>query len=153
MPRLTNRKCQKCAFLQIDESREQSCWVEGKCNNTRNYYRHREKKLENKKKSYALATGKIVPQKFNFVPDTYRAELVVYSKMPNKLGLVNGGVKAIKVNVYQGSNLAFESDITRTAGTVQRDLEALIDNILEQLNQQFQIKNFGEIIWKQYIEH
>jgi hypothetical protein len=36
--------------------------------------------------------------------------------------LVNGGVKAIKVNVYQGSNLAFESAITRTAGMVQADL-------------------------------
>jgi hypothetical protein len=113
-------------------------------------HRHREKKLENKKKSYAVATGKIVPQKFEIVPDTYRAELVIYGKMPNKLGLVNGGVKAIKVNVYHGSNLAFESDITRTAGMVQRDLEALIDNVLEQLNQQFQIRNFGEIIWKQF---
>ncbi|MEY2832288.1 MAG: hypothetical protein RLZZ574_1546 [Cyanobacteriota bacterium] len=150
MPRLTNRKCQKCAFFQIDESREQSCWIEGKCNNTRNYYRHREKKLENKKKSYAVATGKIAPQKFTIVPDTYRAELVIYGKMPNKLRLVNGGVKAIKVNVYQGSNLAFESDVTRTVGMVQRDLEALIEQVLVQLNEQFQIKNFGEIIWKSH---
>ncbi|MGL6341243.1 MAG: hypothetical protein ACRC80_19140, partial [Waterburya sp.] len=128
----------------------QSCWVEGKCNNTRNYYRNREKRLENKKKTYAVATGKIAPQKFDLVPDTYRAELIIYGKMPNKLGLVNGGVKAIKVNVYQGNNLAFESDITRTAGMIQRDLEALIDQVLEQLNQQFQINNFGKIIWKQF---
>jgi hypothetical protein len=145
-----NNKCAACAVLDIAESREKECWVEGTCNHKRYYYLNRDKKLKNKKNTYAIATGKIVPQKFNFVPDTYRAELVVYGKMPNKSGLVNGGVKAIKVNVYQGSNLAFESDITRTAGMVQVDLESLIDQVLEQLNQQFQIKNFGEIIWKSH---
>ena len=99
MPRSLNRKCLKCASLLIDESRENSCWIEGKCNNTRNYYRNREKKLANKKKNYALSQGKAIPQKFTLIPDSYRAELVLFGKPPNKLGLVNGGVKGVKVNI------------------------------------------------------
>ena len=148
MARTFNRKCLACAHLPIAESREHHCWIEGKCNNTRKYYRSREKKLLHKKKSYALSTGKIVPQQFALVTDSYRAELILYGQPPNKLGLVNGGVKALKVNIYQGNLLKYESEITRTAGMVQRELEDLIDSTLYQLNEQFKISKFGEIIWK-----
>ena len=148
MARTFNRKCFACANLPIDKSREKSCWVEGKCNNTRKYYRSREKKLLSKKQNYARSQGKVIPQKFALIPDSYRAELVLYGKPPNKLGLVNGGVKAVKVNIYQGSLLKYESEITRTSGMIQRELEDFIDSTLQQLNEQFAISKFGEIIWK-----
>ena len=54
----------------------------------------------------------------------------------------------MKVNIYQGNLLKYESEITRTAGMVQRELEDLIDSTLYQLNEQFKISKFGEIIWK-----
>ena len=148
MSRKINRKCQQCAFLDIGESREKTCWAEGSCNSKRNYYRTREKKLSSKTKSYAIASGKIPPTKYEIVPDTYRAELILYGKSPNKQGLVNGGVKAIKVNVYQGSHLRFESNLTATAGMTSADLEDLIDKTLGELDRQFGIKLFGEVIWK-----
>ena len=148
MARTFNRKCFTCAHLPIDESREQSCWSEGKCNNTRKYYRSREKKLLHKKQNYARSQGKVVPQQFALVPDSYRAELVLYGKPPNKLGLVNGGVKGLKVNIYQGSLLKYESAITRTSGMVQRELEELIDSTLNQLNEQLEIGKFGAVIWQ-----
>lgn len=71
MPKTINRKCASCAKLHIARSREQTCWVEGKCNNTRNYYRTRDRKLETKRRKYAEDTGKSLPTQFEIVPDTY----------------------------------------------------------------------------------
>ncbi|MGB5635352.1 MAG: hypothetical protein WBM86_21570 [Waterburya sp.] len=78
MPRPLNKKCLTCSASSIDQARENSCWVEGKCNNTRNYYRSRDKKLKSKQQSYAIATGKVLPTQWEIVPDTFRAELLLY---------------------------------------------------------------------------
>ena len=74
--------------------------------------------------------------------------MILYGKSPNKQGLVNGGVKAIMVNVYQGSHLRFKSGLSATSGMSSSDLEDLIDKTLGELNREFGIKLFGEVIWK-----
>lgn len=148
MPRPFNQKCAKCAFLDLTDSREQSCWVEGKCNNTRNYYRSRSGKLKNKQRAYAIATGKTPPVEFEIIPDTMRAELVIYGKRPNKQKLVKGRVKGIQVIVYKGSQEHYRSQVVATAGMTSYDLEALIDKAQEQTNEHFGTSRWGEIIWQ-----
>lgn len=148
MPKTINRKCASCAKLQIAESREQSCWVEGKCNNTRNYYRTRDRKLEAKRQKYAEDTGKSLPTQFEIDPDTYRAELVLYGNSPNKLGQVRGGVQAFQVLIYRGSNLVSQSNRVACAGMVQSDLEEAIDKGLEQIKELYDIPTFGKVIWR-----
>ena len=72
MPKPINKKCLTCAFLPVEESRLQSCWIEGTCNNKRYYYKERDRKLEHKKKNYAIAMGKINPETFDL--DSRRAK-------------------------------------------------------------------------------
>ena len=148
MPKVINRKCANCALLAIAESREQPCWDESKCKHRRNYYRSRDRKLESKKHSYAIATGKVLPTNFEIVPDTYRAELVLYGNRPNKLGQVKGGVKAFQVLIYRGSSLVSQSNQVSCAGTISADLEEAIDRSLEQINELYDIRTFGRVIWK-----
>lgn len=148
MPRKINRKCAACANLPIDESREQTCWSESKCKNKRNHYRSREKKLKSKQQAYAVATGKILPTEFEIVPDTYRAELILYGNRPNKLGVVKGGVKGFQVLIYLGSSLVSQSNYVACAGMIQADLELAIDSSLEQVDRLYGIKTYGEIIWE-----
>lgn len=152
MPRPLNKKCLACSASSIDQARENSCWVEGKCNNTRNYYRSRDKKLKSKQQSYAIATGKVLPTQWEIVPDTFRAELVLSGRQPNKMGLVKGGVKGFQVLVYRGSDLVSQSNYVSCSGMVQADLEAAIDQALEQVGELYQIKTWGEIVWKPHCE-
>lgn len=148
MSRKFNKKCAGCAVLAISESREQTCWVEGRCNNTRNYYRTRDRKLEAKKRKYAEDTGRSLPTQFEILPDTYRAELVLYGNFPNKLGQVKGGVQAFQVLIYRGSNLVSQSNKVSCAGMVQSDLEEAIDKGLEQIKELYDISAFGRVIWR-----
>ena len=125
---------------EFAEARENDCWVEGKCNNTRKYYRSRDKKLKSKQRSYAVATGKALPTEFEIVPDTHRAELVLYGNRPNKLGVVKGGVKGFQVLIYLGSNLVSQSNYVSCAGMIQADLESAIDSSLEQIDKLYGVK-------------
>lgn len=110
-----------------------------------------DRQLKSKQKSYALATGKPLPTQFEIVPDTYRAELVLYGKRPNKLAVVKGGVKAFQVLIYKGSNFVSQSNKVACSGMVQSDLEEAIDLALEQVDQLYEIKNWGEILWRNAI--
>ena len=148
MPKAINKKCAACAKLPIAESREQTCWVESKCKNKRNYYRSRDRKLESKKEQYAISTGKVLPTKFEIVPDTYRAELILYGNRPNKLGQVKGGVEAFQVLIYKGSSLVSQSNKVSCAGMVSADLEEAIDSGLEQIKELYDVSVFGKIIWR-----
>lgn len=148
MPRDFNRKCAKCAFMPIAESRERSCWIEGKCNNTRKYYRSRDRQLETKKKQYASFTGKTLPTTFEIIPDTYRAELILFGKSPDKQKLVKGGVRGFQVLIYRGSHLSSKSEIVSCGGMNQANLESAIDKALTQVGELFQIKTWGKIIWQ-----
>ena len=148
MPRKFNKKCAACAGLAINRAREQSCWNESSCPNRRNYYRSRDRKLKSKKQSYAIATGKPLPTQFEIVPDTYRAELILYGRRPNKLAVVKGGVKGFQVLIYQGSNLVSQSNMVSCAGMIQSELEEAIDGALGQIGELYGIKTWGEILWK-----
>ncbi|MEL6441802.1 MAG: hypothetical protein AAFQ80_21435 [Cyanobacteria bacterium J06621_8] len=148
MPRPINRKCAACAKLCISKSRNQTCWSESKCISKRNYYRTRSGKTANKRQNYARDTGKVLPTTFEILPDTYRAELIMFGKPPDKLGLVKGGVKGFQVNIYQGSKLVSQSQVVSCSGMVQSDLEAAIDKALDQVKQLFEVVKFGQIIWQ-----
>lgn len=148
MPRPLNKKCLNCSVSEIAKARQNPCWVEGQCNNTRNYYRSRDKKLKSKQQSYAVAAGKVLPTQWEIIPDTFRAELVLYGRQPNKMGLVKGGVKGFQVLVYRGSNLVSQSNLVSCSGMIQADLEEAIDLALKQVGELYQIKTWGEIIWK-----
>jgi chromatin segregation and condensation protein Rec8/ScpA/Scc1 (kleisin family) len=65
MPKTINRKCQQCAFLDIDESRSRDCWVEKVCRERRKRYRSRNKINQRQKDNYAISTGRKPPQKFD----------------------------------------------------------------------------------------
>jgi len=148
VPRPINKKCLACASLEIAEARENSCWDESRCVNRRNHYRSREKKLKSKQQAYAIATGRVLPSEFEIVPDTYRAELVLYGNQPNKMGVVRGGVKGFQVYIYCGSNLVSQSNYVSCAGMIQADLEEVIDLSLEQVDKLYGVKTYGEILWK-----
>ena len=148
MPRIINKKCASCAFLDIAESREQSCWVEGKCKNKRNYYRSRESKLESQRNSYALKQGRLPVQTFDLSPTGYRAELVLYGKRPDKNNQIRGVLKGIQILVYEGNNLILQSNVYETAGMRASQVEELIDVNFQQLKEKFGIYKFGAIIWK-----
>ncbi len=148
MPRIINKKCASCAFLDLAESREQSCWVEGKCKNQRNYYRSRESKLESQRNSYALKQGRLPVQTFDLSPTGYRSELVLYGKRPDKNNQIRGVLKGIQILVYEGSNLILQSNVYETAGMRASQVEELIDVNFQQLKEKFGIYKFGAIIWK-----
>ncbi len=134
--------------MPIAESREQTCWVESKCKHKRNHYRNRDRKLDSKKQQYAKDTGKVLLTKFEIVPDTYRAELVLYGNRPNKLGQVKGGVAAFQVLIFRGSKLVSESNQVSCKGMVQADLEQALDKALEQIGELYDVGVFGNVIWR-----
>ncbi len=148
MPRTINKKCSACAFLDISESREQSCWVEGKCNNKRNYYRTRDSKLKTKNNSYARTQGRIPVQTFDLSPTGYRAELVLYGRRPDKNNQVRGVLKGLQILIYEGSNLILQSNVYGTAGMRASQVEELIDVNFQALKEKFGIYKFGAMIWK-----
>ena len=82
------------------------------------------------------------------MPDTYRAELVLYGNRPNKLGQVKGGVEAFQILIYRGSNLVSCSNKVSSAGMIQADLEEAIDQGLEQIRELYNIGVFGKVNWK-----
>ncbi len=148
MPRPTNKKCASCAFLEIAESREKSCWVEGKCNNKRNYYRSRESKLRSQKNSYAIKKNKIPVQTFDLSPTGHRAELVLYGRRPDKNNQIRGVLKGVQILIYEGNILILESNVYGTAGMRSSQVEELIDVNFQQLKGKFGIYKFGAILWK-----
>jgi len=148
MARALNKKCLACSQCTIAEARENDCWVEGRCNNTRKYYRSREKKLKSKRQAYAISTGKTLSTEFEIVPDTHRAELVLYGNRPNKLGVVRGGVKGFQVFIYRGSSLVSQSNYVSCAGMISADLLSAIDSSLEQVGELYGVRTWGEIVWK-----
>ena len=111
MPKTLNKKCASCAFLDIAESREKSCWVEGKCNNKRNYYRSQESKLRSQRNSYAIRQGKLPVQTFDLSPTGYRAELIMYGRRPDNNNQIRGSLKGVQILIYEGSNLILQSNV------------------------------------------
>lgn len=149
MPKTINRKCQQCAFLDIDESRSRDCWVEKACKERRKRYRNRNKINQRQRDNYALATGRTPPQKFDLEPaGVYRVEFILYGKSPSKQGLVNGGVNAVQALIYEGNNPVYESNPLNTQGLLASDLEIIIDQNLEQISEQFNITKVAQFIWK-----
>ncbi len=148
MPRTINKKCSACAFLDISESRERSCWVEGKCNNKRNYYRTRDSKLKTKNNSYARTQGRIPVQTFDLSPTGHRAELVLYGRRPDKNNQIRGVLKGVQILIYEGSNLILQSNVYGTAGLRASQVEELIDVNFQHLKEKFGIYKFGAMTWK-----
>lgn len=148
MPKTLNKKCANCAFLNIAESREKSCWKEERCNHRRNYYRSRESKLRSQRNSYALKQGKLPVQNFDLSPTGYRAELIMYGRRPDKNNQIRGVLKGVQILVYEGSNLILESNVYGTAGMRQSQVEELIDVNFRALKEKFGIYKFGAIVWK-----
>lgn len=148
MPRATNKKCASCSILDISSSREKSCWVEAKCNNKRNYYRSRDKKLVSQRNVYALRQGKKPVQSFDLSPTGYRAELIMYGKRPDKNNQIRGGLKGVQILIYEGNNLILQSNIYSTAGMRASQVEELIDVNFQQIKEKFGIYKFGNLLWK-----
>ena len=148
MSKTINKKCASCAFLDITESREKSCWVEGKCNNKRNYYRSRESKLRSQKNSYAIKKNKTRVQNFDLSPTGHRAELVLYGRRPDKNNQIRGVLKGIQILIYEGNNLILQSNVYGTAGMRASQVEELIDVNFQQLKEKFGIYKFGAMTWK-----
>ena len=148
MPRPTNKKCASCAFLDITESKEKTCWNDYKCKNKRNYYRSRDRKLQSQRNIYAQKQGKIPVQTFDLSPTGYRAELIMYGKQPDRNNQIRGVLKGVQILLYQGSNLILQSEIYGTAGMRASQVEELIDLNFQVLREKFDIYKFGAVIWK-----
>ncbi len=148
MPRPFNKKCASCALLDIAESREKSCWKEGRCNNRRNHYRSRDSKLKTKNNSYARTQGRVPVQNFDLSPTGHRAELVLYGRRPDKNTQIRGVLKGVQILVYEGSSLILQSNVYGTAGMRASQVEELIDVNFQALKEKFGIYKFGGIVWK-----
>ncbi|PZD70823.1 hypothetical protein C1752_08965 [Acaryochloris thomasi RCC1774] len=78
MARPLAEKCRRCAKLSVTEAKEKDCWAGQVCHVRRHGYRNRDRYNKQKKKQYAIATGKIIPEITVAVPATPAAILHLY---------------------------------------------------------------------------
>jgi hypothetical protein len=146
MARAFNPVCWQCSQMSIDAARQlhgesgDGCWDEKICHRRRSHYRNRADNNQKRKATYAPAEK---------APDRPSSKLQAKLQAPPiallylyREGRKDAHLHAIAISVWQGDQKLEDIPATHCMGMTNGQIRKYLQEVLQELNQLYNIKNF-----------